>query len=101
MNISTKINPELENLRRQYLQEFHDATTYTNGVRINETLAGRVRSLREIVLQESQFKIAVKSSTSRPVDFKNDIAAWLEAIRAEAKKLATKDMSINILRKVA
>jgi hypothetical protein len=88
-----------ETLRQQYLLEFNTMTTYTNGVRINETLVGRLHSYRETIQEESKCKVRVQSSTERPVDFGNDIGAWLEAIRLEALKLIRGNKSP--LRKIA
>jgi hypothetical protein len=100
MGIFSKKKPDLQEiLRKQYMDEMNTMVVYTNGVRINEKLTGRLKEFREIIPAESKSIIPVQSSTSRPVDFKNDIAAWLEAVRMEARKLVRGDLSP--LRKVA
>jgi hypothetical protein len=73
--------------------------TYTNGVRINEQLVGRLHSYREVMPQESSCKPRLQSSTPRPVDFGNDIGSWLDAVRVEALKLIRGNKSP--LRKIA
>ncbi len=85
--------------REQYLREFNQRTEYTNGVRINEDLVGRLKSYRETILPESRCTPRIQSSTKRPIDFGSDIAAWLDAVRAEARKLVRGDRSP--LRKIA
>ena len=92
MNFKRKKTKE-EELREQYLLEFNTMTTYTNGVRINEKLAGRLKGYREIIIEPSKFVPRVQSSTKRPVDFKDNIAAWLEAVRLEARKLVKGNVS--------
>jgi hypothetical protein len=100
MKLFKKKKPtQVEILRKEYIKEFKAMTTYTNGVRVNEDLVGRLKSYREIVLTESKFQPRVQSSTKRPVDFKDNIAAWLEAVRLEARKLVKGNVSP--LRKVA
>jgi hypothetical protein len=98
MNFNRK-KTKAEILREQYMLEFKTMTTYTNGVRINETLVGRLHSYRETIQTESSCKPRVQSSTTRPVDFGNDITAWLDAVRVEALKLIRGNKSP--LRKIA
>lgn len=94
--LKIKRNPtKAEILREQYLKELNTMKEYTNGVRVNEALVGRVMSMREDISEDSPFQPRVQSSTTRPIDFGRDIAAWMSAVREEARKLVRKNQIVQ------
>jgi hypothetical protein len=94
-----KKKSDLEIKREAWHKELATSTVFANGVRVNDALVGRIQSIREFIPETSKSIIRVQSSTSRPVDFKNNIFAWLRAVRAEARKMVRGELSP--LRKVA
>lgn len=100
MTLFTKDKTQQEILREQYLKEMNTSTVHTNGVRINEKLRGRLERIRENIIEESIYKPTFQSSTSRPIDYGNDIAAWMNAVREEAKKLSEINNNTEVILKI-
>ena len=84
---------DLDIQREAWHRELSDSVTFANGVRVNETLIGRVQRIREIIPEKSKSVIRVQSSTERPIDFGTDLFAWLKAVRGEARKLSEKNFT--------
>lgn len=91
MGLLSKNKKKAELLREQYLKEVMTMKVFTNGVRVNEKLAGRIATLRDEEREDSPYQPTFQSSTPRPVDYKNNIVAWMQAVREEARKLVHKN----------
>ena len=72
----------------------HTIVQHSNGVRINETLLGRIMGARNngmVFDYEWELRYTRTEKTiERPMDFGNDIVGWFNYIRAEAKAVMNK-----------
>ena len=88
-----KTSEELK--QEQYVKSISVITEHFNGVRINETLVGRIKGMRmtevDCVIEESdEPKFPTKSSVPRPKSFGNNLFAWIDEVRQEAKEVMNK-----------
>ena len=80
-----------ELIQEQYRKSFDEITEHYNGVRVNLTLLGKVRSAKmDEITESSNIDIKVQSSIPRPKDFGTDLFAWLNDVRNEAKEVMNK-----------
>ena len=80
-----------EVIQEQYRKSFDEITEHYNGVRINHTLLGKIRSAKMDEITEIKTNsIKVHSFVPRPKDFGTDLFAWFEDIRNEAKEVMNK-----------
>lgn len=86
---SKKSTQEL--IQEQYRKNFDEITEHYNGVRINHTLLGKIRSAKmDEITEINNNSIKVHSFVPRPVDFGTDVFAWLSAVKNEAKEVMNK-----------
>ena len=98
--------PTEEEIRKeQYVQSLKTITEHFNGVRVNETLLGRIRSAKmDDVYEVNNKNIKLQSSVPRPkvfttdkdgkqieVSFDNNLFGWFDFIREEAKRVINKN----------
>jgi len=80
--------------REQYVKMMSKTKVHFNGVRVNEELVGKILSAKsDEVITESSYKVPVQSSVDRPMSFGNNVFAWLDYIRQEAKDIMNKNHS--------
>jgi hypothetical protein len=91
----TKTVDELK--REQYIKSLRTITEHYNGVRINETLVGRIKVMRmtevDCIVTESddEPKFPTLRSVPRPKTFGNNLMAWMDEVRKEAKDVINKN----------
>lgn len=93
---SFKESAELKLKRKQYSDSLKTVTEHYNGVRINETLAGRIKGIR---MSETECgvsiddlpKIATLRSVPRPKYYGTNLLAWMASIRREAKTIINRN----------
>jgi len=91
-NLFKQKKTKIEEQREQYQLQLAKITTHYNGVRINETLVGKIQAARmDECIPEKQTKIAVERSVERPMTFGDDVFGWLNHVRDEAKALMNKN----------
>ena len=88
----------------EYKKSLMNITEHFNGVRINETLVGRIKGERMleadcIVVESDKPKFPTKSSTPRPKSYGNNLFAWIEEIRQDAKDVVNKNRQHEIAEK--
>lgn len=93
---SFKENTELKLKRKQFLDSLKTVTEHYNGVRINETLAGRIKGIRMTELEcgvsvDDSPKIPTLRSIPRPENYGTNLLAWMSAIRREAKAIINRN----------
>lgn len=91
LNLFKHKKTDAELIQEQYLNGLENITEHYNGVRINQTLLGRIRSAKMDEIPESKI-LTIKSHSfvPRPKDFGTNLFAWLEEIREEAKEVMNK-----------
>lgn len=78
--------------REQYKLQLAQSIRHNNGVRVNETLVGKIREAKmNDGFIERPTKIAVQNSVERPMSFGDNVFDWLDYIRNEAKMLMNKN----------
>jgi|ERR1035437_1178736 hypothetical protein len=91
LNLFKHKKTDNELIQEQYLNNLENITEHYNGVRINQTLLGRIRSAKMDETTESKIlTIKTHSSVPRPKDFGTDLFAWLDEIKKEAKEVMNK-----------
>lgn len=80
-----------ELIEEQYRKNFDEITEHYNGVRVNQTLLGKIRSAKmDEITESTNTDIKLQSSVPRPKDFGTDLFAWLSDVRNEAKEVMNK-----------
>jgi hypothetical protein len=82
--------------QEQYILSLQTITEHYNGVRINETLVGRIKGMRmtevDCVVSESDApKVPTLRSVPRPKTFGSNLMAWMDEVRQEAKAVINKN----------
>ena len=85
-----KVKSNDDVIKDQYTKSLDEITEHFNGVKINETLVGRIRGMRMtekdcIVSESDEPKFPTMSSVPRPKSFGNNLFAWIQDVRDEAK----------------
>jgi len=81
-----------ELIQEQYRKSFDEITEHYNGVRVNLTLLGKVRSAKmDEVCENKSINIKVRSSIPRPKDFGTDVFAWLDDVKKQAKEIMNRN----------
>jgi gas vesicle protein len=79
-------------IQEQYRKSFDEITEHYNGVRVNLTLLGKVRSAKmDEITESSNINIKVQSSIPRPKDFGTDVFAWLDDVKKQAKEIMNRN----------
>jgi hypothetical protein len=94
-----------EQRQAQYIKSINETTKHFNGIKMNDTLTGKIRSAKmdDFTPNSSTQKVLIQSSTERPkvfeitdggepkeIDLSKDLFAWLGMIRKEAKEVMNK-----------
>ena len=96
---SKKTDNELR--REYYAQSLRTVTQYYNGVRINETIVGKLRAARMDEIQEPNIEnIRIEKSVPRPTVYDKlekkekeiSFIGWMELVRSEAKDVVNKNL---------
>lgn len=91
MNLFKHKKTDAEIIQEQYRKNFDEITEHYNGVRVNQTLLGKIRSAKmDEITESSNIDIKVQSSVPRPKDFGTDLFAWINDVRNEAKDVMNK-----------
>jgi len=78
--------------QEQFVKSRDEITTHFNGVRINETLVGKIRSAKmDDCKKESTVKVKVLKTVERPMNFGDNLFEWLNHVRLEAKETMNKN----------
>jgi len=78
-------------IQEQYYNSLDTITEHYNGVRINHTLLGKIRSAKmDEIIEVKTNTIKVHSFVPRPKDFGTDVFAWLDDVKKEAKNVMNK-----------
>jgi hypothetical protein len=90
----TKSQDELK--QEQYILSLQTITEHYNGVRINETLVGRIKGMRmtEVecsIIESDEPKVATLRSVPRPKSYGSNLFAWIAEVRQEAKEVINKN----------
>ena len=92
MNLFKHKKTNEEVIQEQYRKSFDEITEHYNGVRVNQTLLGKIRSAKmDEITESSNIDIKVQSSVQRPKDFGTDVFAWLEDVKKQAKEIMNKN----------
>ena len=83
---------DIELKRELYEKSLLTVTEHYNGIRINETLIGRIKGSRMTemdcdISEEKEPKIKVLRSVPRPEDFGSDLSTWMAEVRNQAKEI--------------
>lgn len=91
MNLFKHKESTKEVIQKQYEKSLDEITQHYNGVRVNQTLVGKIRSAKmDEITESSNINIKVQSSVPRPKDFGTDLFAWINDVRNEAKDVMNK-----------
>ncbi len=91
-----------DEVSEQYLKSLDEITQHYNGVRVNETLLGKIRAAKMDDITESEMlflkshnsvnqDIKLQSSVPRPKDYGTNIIAWITDVKNQAKEIMNKN----------
>ena len=92
LNLFKHKKSDAEIIQEQYRKSFDEITEHYNGVRVNKTLLGKIRSAKmDEITESSNIDIKLQSSVPRPKDFGTDIFAWLDDVKKQAKEIMNRN----------
>jgi hypothetical protein len=90
--------------KERYAESLKTVTEFYNGVRINETLVGKIRATRmDEVFHRNTDNIKIESSIPRPTVYDKEekvekeitFLGWMELVRDEARAIINKNLSFD------
>lgn len=103
MILFQELSPE-ERQNKEYVESLNKVVTHSNGVRVYEDLAAKIRSIRmnDIIVPPNLYapKLQIQKSVPRPkrydkdgkeIPFENNLFVWRDEINKEAKELINKN----------
>ena len=92
LNLFKHKKSDAEIIQEQYRKSFDEITEHYNGVRVNKTLLGKIRSAKmDEITESSNIDIKLQSSVPRPKDFGTDVFAWLDDVKKQAKEIMNRN----------
>lgn len=80
----------------QFVKSRDEITSHFNGVRINETLVGKIRSAKmDECRVDSSKQVKVLKTVERPMNFGDNLFEWLNHVRSEAKETMNKNHKLE------